>query len=295
MPVYDKDGNQISTSTAISIEDMPPVPVYTVNAMLKCAYTYIEACRAGNLSYGDGTGVHQAEGKICCSTFLRQLLQGIPYSDYKPATATTTTASGKRWRYGYRMIGQDYYAEDATTTAQQMYDQFKLVGRAWECNADMIGAQAGDFVVFGSNINSITHIAMFVARDYTGAIYLLDASYYNSPLAVMVHENYRDTAVGIIRPNLTQAPFESETASLTVSNNTVSLVGQNGYSYFLSVGGNATANSSENINGVTTTPRYSGKDSRVIIVPFTSDTTKSVTVSGLGSPTVISSKYIIAV
>lgn len=295
MPVYDISGNQISASATIGINDMPPVPVSTVNAMLKCAYTYLDACRAGNLSYGDGTGAHQAEGKICCSTFCRQLLQGIPYSDYKPADSTTTTASGKRWRYGYRMNGTDYYASDATATAQQMYNQFKAAGRAWECDEYMTGAQPGDMIVFGNDINSLTHIAMFVLKDYTGALYLLDASYYNSQQAVMLHENYRSTAVGIIRPNLTEAPFFEDTSTLTVSGGAVSLTGNIGYGYFLSIGGNATANSAENINGVSTTPRYSGKDSRVIVVPFDSDTTKSVSVSGLSSTTVTCSKFIIGV
>lgn len=291
--VYDINGYVVGGGS-LGIEDLPQVPISTVNAMLKCAYTYIDACRSGNLTYGDGTGANQQEGKICCSTFMRQLLQGIPYTDYKPANATTTSASGKRWRYGYRMI-EDYYATDATATAQQMFDTFKAIGRAFPSEYTFVKARPGDFICFGTDASHITHIGMFVYRDSYGNPYMMDSSPANGNLAIRIHANTRTTGVGIIRPNLTDAPFESEITDLSVSNSAVSLTGQNGFAYWLYVTGDATANNSVNINGISTTPRYSGKDSRVILIPFESDATSPVTISGLSSPEVNASKYILGV
>ena len=209
--IYDINGNEIinsSESGAVSLTDIPPVSLGTVNAMLMCAYTYIDACRDGDLVYGDGTGSSQSVGTISCSTFMRCVLQGIPYNDYQPRNASSTSKSGKRFRYGYRMV-TDYYVSNATATAQQMYDTFKNDGRAFPIDHNFVGAMPGDLVCFGSSVTAIRHIGMYVYRDALGYDYILDSNIAsrNGNLAIRIHKAYDYSAeasnnpVGIIRPN----------------------------------------------------------------------------------------------
>lgn len=300
--LYDIDGNLIISEetlpSAESLNQVPPVPLSTANAMLKCGYTYVDACRNGALTYGDGTGTYQAEGKICCSTFCRQLLQGIPYNDYRPANASTTSASGKRWRYGYRMLGTDFYASDATATAQQMYNQYKNIGRAFEISSDMAGAQPGDLIVFGDDINSISHIGMFVYKDAEDTNYIMDATYYNEGLAVSVHSKKdpsvdHHNAVGIIRPLLSAVEIQNTDVPVTAANGAITGQVLAGYGHFVQISGDVIANSAVSYGSISFTPRYSGKDFRIVPAMATADGTNVLTYSGVSNVDVRMSHYLI--
>lgn len=294
--LYDIDGNLIASEGTLT--QVSPVPLSTANAMLKCGYTYVDACRNGTLTYGDGTGTYQAEGKICCSTFCRQLLQGIPYNDYRPGNASTTSASGKRWRYGYRMLGTDYYVTDATATAQQMYDQFKAIGRAFEISSDMAGARPGDLIVFGDDINSISHIGMFVYKDSEGTNYIMDATYYNEGLAASVHSKKdpsvdHHNTVGIIRPLLSAVDINNDDVPVTAANGAITGQVLAGYGHFVQISGDVTANSAVSYGSISFTPRYSGQDFRIVPVMATADGTNVLTYSGVTNVDVRMSHYLI--
>lgn len=304
--IYDIDGNVVispeTLPTAAALSQLPPVPIFTVNAMLKCAYTYIDACRSGALVYGDGTGTSQRAGTICCSTFMRQLLQGIPYNDYLPARADGTTKSGQRWRYGYRMIGGDYFESDSTYTALQMYNKYNSDGRAFPCDYNMVDAEPGDLIVFGANVSSIRHIGMFVFRDVMGNAYIMDSniSARNGNLAIRIHKAYDHTLadsnnpVGIIRPNLSEVYFEPSFETAQISDSAWSFTGENGFGYFVDLDYSVAANSQVTLDSENTfTPNYSGKDHRVLLIPATADGTLSGVFSGISAVVGKVSKFII--
>lgn len=305
--IYDVNGNEIinsSDSSTPSLTDISPVPLATVNAMLMCAYTYIDACRSGNLVYGDGTGSSQSEGTISCSTFARCLLQGIPYSDYRPKNATSTSLSGKRWRYGYQMIGEDYYASNATATAQQMYDTFYADGRAFPTDYNFEGVMPGDFIVFGTSLTTVRHIGMYVYKDAVGNHYIMDSNILsrNGTPAIRVHVAYDHSSeasnnpVGVIRPNLTEADLPIDKIDLAVSEGslTSSITGQilNGYLHILTLSGDVTSGASVAYGDITFTAKNTGDDFRVIPIVSTSDTTAVLTVAGVSNLSCTMSHYI---
>lgn len=278
----------------LSLDDVPQVPTSTVNAMLKCAYTYIDACKNGSLSYSDGTGSSQAHGTICCSTFCRQLLQGIPYNDYKTQSASGTTESGQRFRYGYQMIGTDYYANDSTATAQKMYDTFAEIGRAYPTTNAMTGARPGDMIVFGTDVTTIRHIGLFVFRDINGVAYIMDSTPRNGDVAIKVHawDSYY-TPVGIIRPSLTEAnvTLDEITASVNGTTWTADLIGY--YLNLVKMDYSVTANSAVTLDSHNTfTPTKSGKDYREIVVLPSTDGEVSQTATNVNNLSVKISNYI---
>lgn len=294
MAFYDIQGNEVlgdSFDTAVT-----PVSLSTVNAMLKCAYTYIDACRAGDLVYGNGTGVNQREGTICCVTFCRQLMQGIPYNDYLPANASTTTASGNRWQYGYRMLGEDYYAESARATADVVYHQFEEVGRAIPTDYKLEKALPGDMIIFGSSLEDIRHIGMFVYKDAQGVNYIMDSNITsrNGNLGIRIHKAYDHTAepsnnpVGLVRPNLSDTIVPTDEIEVTANNGVITGEVLNGYGQFLKITAEVTAGTPVTFGDFTYTPRYSGKT--YYTIPVLSTTSDTNTVMNYSGATIIDCK-----
>lgn len=298
MAFYDINGNEIIFSSGDAIT---PVPMSTVNAMLACAYTYIDACRTGSLRYGDGTGSHQVAGTISCSTFMRCVLQGIPFNDYLPANDSTTTKSGERWKFGYHMLGDDYFASDATATAKDIYDLYAQEGRAFPTDYRLNDALPGDLVCFGADIASIRHIGMFVYKDNEGNNYILDSNILsrNGTPAIRIHKEYDHSAelsnnpVGLVRPNLSEAKLIRETTPVTATDGTIYGTVLNGYAHFLLISANVTAGTAVSYGSMTFTPNNTGRDFRIIPVCVTDDTDTVLTYSGVTDIQCAMSRYII--
>lgn len=194
----------------------------TFNAMLACAYTYVDACKAGKLKYGDGTGVHQKIGEISCSTFIRQILLGIPFSDYLAGNAKWTSASATTNHYGYKM--RDYPFTDATATAKQIYDAMNDLHYVVETDSNLSNALPGDIVFLSEDgtTEKIWHVMMVVARKPSHC-YVIDASSRHADWGVRVSRaNTYTGVVALARPQMTHVEFELP--------NHESVVIENGYS-----------------------------------------------------------------
>ena len=282
--------------------ELPPVDINTVNAMIACGYTYVEACRNGDLEYGDvPAGSAIASGKINCSTFVRQLLQGIPYNDYLTGSTSGTSSSGKRWRFGYRAVGEDFFASNGTYTSQQIYTLYNKIGRACPCDSNMTGAKPGDIIVFGTGssatVNNIKHIAMYVGCDAVGNHYLFDAAVYDTngySVGVRRFTGNRHTAVGIIRPNLSVKEYPITLLNSTKGENGISFNAKKGYAYFVAIDCKVTASTSVTITGVGTyTPVYSGIDHHVVVFIPSTEGEGQISISGVSDYKYNISYYII--
>ena len=282
--------------------ELPPVDINTVNAMIACGYTYVEACRNGDLEYGDvPAGSAIANGKINCSTFVRQLLQGIPYNDYLTGSTSGTSSSGKRWRFGYRAVGEDFFASNGTYTSQQIYTLYNKIGRACPCDSNMTGAKPGDIIVFGTGmsatVNNITHIAMYVGCDAVGNHYLFDAAVYDIngySVGVRRFTGNRHTAVGIIRPNLSAKEYPITLLNSTKGESGISFNAKKGYAYFVAIDCKVTASTSVTITGVGTyTPVHSGIDHHVVVFIPSTEGEGQISISGVSDYKYNISYYII--
>lgn len=204
------------------------VPAGTMNAMLKCAYTYTQACKDGMLVYGDGTGANQKPGTISCSTFIRCVLLGIPFGDYLPGNETTLSRSGWTDTYGYRYQHKEdlFYRDpelDQFATARILYD--KMVERGYRIETDnkVKDACPGDLVFLGEEgqgTESIGHVAMVVMRTQ-GYVYYIDASStHESGVAVEINRGRGFNEVlfkGMCRPYMSDAVCELANGQVTVT------------------------------------------------------------------------------
>lgn len=204
------------------------VPAGTMNAMLKCAYTYTQACKDGLLVYGNGTGANQRPGTISCSTFIRCLLLGIPFGDYLPGAEATLSRSGWTDTYGYRyQHKEDLFYRDPElnqfATARVLYDKMVERGYLIETDYKVKDACPGDLVFLGEEgqgTESIGHVAMVIMRTQ-GYVYYIDASStHESGVAIEVNRGrgFNEALFkGMCRPYMSDAVCELANGQCTVT------------------------------------------------------------------------------
>ena len=204
------------------------VPGGTMNAMLKCAYTYTKACMDGMLVYGDGTGSSQRPGTISCSTFIRCVLLGIPFGDYLPGTEKTLSRSGWSDTYMYRYQHKEdlFYRDpiiDEFATARVLYNKMVERGYLIDTNSRVENACPGDLVFLGEDgqgVESIGHVVMVVMRTQ-GYVYYIDASStHDSGVAVEINRASQFSPAlfkGMCRPYMSDAVCTIENTKATVT------------------------------------------------------------------------------
>lgn len=158
-----------------------PLSANAVNAMLHCAYSYID--QNSVLSYGHDTATHRTDSSISpaesqeidCSTFVELVMNGVPYEQSKYAGLVENRLGA----FGYCFDLYDNSADRADvmpryslsySMAKRLHDN----GYGFYPTSDLTNLCAGDILFFSTQsyeedrFLNIDHVAILVDRQISG-------------------------------------------------------------------------------------------------------------------------------
>ena len=158
-----------------------PLSANAVNAMLHCAYSYID--QNSVLSYGHDTATHRTDSSISpsesqeidCSTFVELVINGVPYEQSK----YVGLAENKLGSLGYCFDLYDNTADRAEvmpkySLSYSMAKRLHDIGYGFYPTSDLTNLCAGDILFFSTQsyeedrFLNIDHVAILVDRQISG-------------------------------------------------------------------------------------------------------------------------------
>ena len=158
-----------------------PLSASTVNAMLHCAYSYID--QNSVLSYGHDTATHRTDSSVSpaesqeidCSTFVELVINGVSYENSK----YVGLAENKLGSLGYCFDLYDNAADRAEVMPKHsltysMAKRFHDIGYGFYPTSDLTNLCAGDILFFSTQSHEedrfldIDHVAILVDRQISG-------------------------------------------------------------------------------------------------------------------------------